>query len=65
MVRVLGEENQVLGESEPLVSTVSDGKVQWLDDSALDLIKTKRARLQFVFENATLYSFSLKAHEEN
>lgn len=65
VVRVLGEENQVLAESETLTSTVSDADVQWLDNNALDAIKTKRARLEFVFQEATVYSFSLKTRDED
>ena len=64
VVRVLGEEKQVLGESQPLASTVSDAEVRWLDDSALDAIRTRRARLQFAFQEATVFSFSLAAGEE-
>ena len=63
VVRVLGEEKQVLAESEPLASTVSDADVRWLDDRALEPIKTKRARLQFAFQAATVYSFSLEARD--
>ena len=58
VVRVLGDEEQVLAESQPLASTVSDAEVRWHDDSALDAIKTKRARLQFAFQEATVFSFS-------
>ncbi len=65
VVRVLGEANQVLAESEPLTSTVSDADVRWLDDNALDGIRAKRARLQFAFHEATVYSFSLKAPESS
>jgi hypothetical protein len=65
VVRVLGEEKQVLAESEPLASTVSDADVRWLDDNALGAIGPKRARLQFAFQEATVYSFSLKAREED
>lgn len=65
VVRVLGEEKQVLAESEPLTSTVSDADVRWLGDNALGGIRTKRARLQFAFQEATVYSFSLKAREED
>ena len=59
VVRVLGEEKQVLAESHPLASKVSDAQVRWLDDSALDAIRTGRARLQFAFQEATVFSFSL------
>ena len=65
VVRVLGEEKQVLAESQPMASTVSDADVRWLDDSALDAIESKRARLQFAFREATVYSFALKAREED
>ena len=65
VVRVLGEEKQLLAESQPLAGTVSDSDVRWLDDSALDAIKTQRARLQFTFQEATVYSFSVKAREED
>ena len=58
-MRVLGEEKQVLAESHPLASKVSDAQVRWLDDSALDAIRTGRARLQFAFQEATVFSFSL------
>ena len=60
VVRVLGAQTKVLAESEPLAGTVSDADVRWLDASALDAIKTKLARLQFRFQDATVYSFSLK-----
>lgn len=59
LVRVLGEEKQVLAESEPLTTTVTDGVVRWLDDSALNATETPKARLQFAFQAATVYSFSL------
>ena len=62
-VRVLGEENQVLAESDPLTSTVSDADIRWLDDTALDAVRAKRARLQFAFQKATVYSFSLESHQ--
>lgn len=59
VVRVLGEGKRVLAESKPLVSTVSDTEVQWLSGGPLDSIATKQAQLQFVFQKATLYSFSI------
>ena len=49
----------MLAESQPLASTVSDADVRWQDDSALDAIKTRQARLQFAFQEATVFSFSL------
>ena len=62
-VRVLGDGNQVLAQSQPITSTVSDTQVRWLDDSALDTIRTKPARLQFVFRKATVYSFLLPCNK--
>ena len=59
VVRILGAENQVLAESHPLASTVSDAQVRWLDDSALEAIGSGPARLQFAFHEATVFSFSL------
>ena len=59
VVRVLGEEKQVLAESQSLAGTVSDADVRWLDDSAPDAIRSGRARLQFAFQEATVFSFSL------
>ena len=64
VVRVLGEEKQVLAESEPLTGTVSEAEVRWRDESALDAIKTKPARLQIAFKEATVYSFSLRPTEK-
>ena len=65
VVRVLDEGEKVIAESVPLTSTVSDAEVQWLDDSALDAIGAEPARLQFAFQNATVYSFSMKAIDED
>ena len=59
VVRVLGDEDRVLAESEPLLSTGSDVDVRWLDDRALDGIAATPGRLQFAFQNAIVYSFSL------
>ena len=59
VVRVLGGERNVLAESEPLTNTVSDTDVQWLDASALDVSQREEKRLQFAFQEATVYSFSV------
>ena len=56
VVRIVDDEQQVLGESEPIAATVSDGVVQWRDDSTPNG-NTKGARLQFAFQDATVYSF--------
>ena len=63
VVRVLGEESQVLAESHPLAGAVSDAEVRWRDDGDLDAIGTRRARLQFAFRGATVYSFLLNRPE--
>lgn len=60
VVRVLGDGGEVLAESEPLTTRVSDAEVRWLDESVLNAIPS-RSRLQFVFQDATVYSFSLFA----
>ena len=60
VVRVLGSEQQeVLAESEPLTTTVTDAVVRWRDDTALDAVTAESVRLQFEFHDATVYSFSL------
>ena len=58
-VRVLDGNQQVLAESEPLTNTVSDAVVQWVDDKALNAAIFRRARFQFAFQDATVYSFSV------
>ena len=57
IVRAVGKDRLVLAESEPLVTSGSDVLVRWRDDSARSEVRT--ARLQFAFERATVYSFSL------
>ena len=59
VVRVLGNDQLVLAESEPLSGNISDAKVSWRDESALSKISPNGARLQFAFKEATVYSFSL------
>ena len=58
VVRVLNGDRQVVAESEPLTTTVSDAVVPWRDDRALDTSDIETARLQFAFQDATVYSFS-------
>lgn len=58
VVRVLGQGPRVLAESEPLMTTGTDTLVRWRDGGAPTAPETGRARLQFVFERATVYSFS-------
>jgi hypothetical protein len=59
VVRVVGEDNQLLAESEPLTESATGEGVQWLDAGALDALNMRPARLQFEFQQATVYSFSL------
>ena len=58
VVRVLGPDEQVLAASRPLVHTVSDGIVGWLDDRT-PIATEAEYRLQFTFRKATVYSFSM------
>ena len=64
VVRVLGDDKQVVAESEPLTGAVSDEEIRWTDGSALNAVKTKPARLQFAFKDATVYSFTLEDRGE-
>ncbi|MGI9234569.1 MAG: hypothetical protein ACR2RD_13115 [Woeseiaceae bacterium] len=57
VVRVLDASKQVVAESEPLTDSVTDAGVRWRDDSALGALES--AQLQFAFNKATVYSFSL------
>ena len=57
VVRALGEDRLVVAESEPLMTGESDALVQWRGDGAAGEVRA--ARLQFAFERATVYSFSL------
>ena len=59
VVRALGEDRCVQAESGPLRTTGSDTLVRWRDSGAWAGSDSGRARLQFAFERATLYSFSL------
>ena len=58
VVRVLGDGRDVLAESEPLVTTGSDTLVRWRGGSSPAAPETGRARLQFAFESAVVYSCS-------
>ena len=59
VVRVVGEDNQLLAESEPLTESATDEEIKWLEAVALDALNMRPARLQFEFKQATVYSFSL------
>lgn len=59
VARAVGENRQVLAESEPLSTTGTDAHVQWLHASPRAKSERAMAQLQFVFQRATVYSFSL------
>ena len=59
VVRALGEDRVVLAESEPLMARESDVLVRWRDEGIHATSEARTARLQFAFERATVYSFSL------
>ena len=59
IVRVIGRDRRVLAESEPLMTNGSDTLVRWRDDGGGAASETGRGRLQFAFERATVYSFSV------
>ena len=56
-VRALDGSGQVIVESEAITASVTDAEVQWKDASALEEIES--ARLQFTFNDATVYSLVL------
>lgn len=59
VVRVLDGERKVLAASKPLATSVSDAVVQWPAADAPVATKTRTARFQFAFRDATVYSFSV------
>ena len=59
VVRALSEERQVLAESEPLTSSVTDAEVRWRDSTKLIAVKRDAIQIQFAFRRATIYSFSM------
>ena len=59
VVRALSNDGSVIAESAPIAGTVTDADVRWQDDRALDANKGQPARLQFAFEEATVYSFNM------
>ncbi|MEL7185909.1 MAG: hypothetical protein AAFN50_05665, partial [Pseudomonadota bacterium] len=57
IVQILGVSDQVLAESEPLTSAVTDRVVNWGDTSKLGELGGAPARLKFMMKDATVYSF--------
>lgn len=65
VVRILNKDQQVLTESEPLSSTVTDKEISWRNHSLLAAMNQEPVQLQFVFRRATIYSFSLKSRGDD
>jgi hypothetical protein len=59
VVRALDDSQRVIAESEAMTSTVSDAEIVWRDASELTKVAANGARLQFLFRNATVYSFTM------
>ncbi len=59
IVRVLDDTQRVIVESEKLTATVSDEEIHWLKDPLRSSDNDQLLRLQFMFRNATAYSFTL------
>jgi len=57
-VSLLDERNELLAESERLNGNLSDEKISWLDGVSFDKLDKKSIRIQFEFQDATIYSFS-------
>ena len=59
IVRVLDDSQRVIAESEAMTSSVSDAEIVWRDASELTKVGANGARLQFFFNNSTVYSFTM------
>ena len=59
VIRALDDSEHVIAESEVMTSSVSDGEVKWQAASELTKLATNWTRLQFLFRNATVYSFTV------
>lgn len=57
-VRIFDEENTLLAESRRLGRSVTDKALSWQDRFSFERLGQKAGRLQFEFQNATVYSFS-------
>ena len=58
-VSVFDERNELLAQSEPLKGSLSDEKVVWRVGFSFDEFGEKKIQIQFEFQLATIYSFSL------
>jgi hypothetical protein len=59
VVRALDDAERVIAESEAMTSSATDAEIVWRDASELTKIAANGARLQFVFRDATVYSFTV------
>ena len=59
VIRALDDSEHVIAESEVMTSLVSDGEVKWHAASELTKLATNWTRQQFLFRNATVYSFTV------
>jgi hypothetical protein len=61
-VKVFGDRDKLLVESELLYGNMTDKKVTWQNGFSFDQLGKRSAQLQFEFQGATIYSFSF--HEK-
>jgi hypothetical protein len=57
-VKVFGDRDELLAESESLHGNMTDQQVTWQNGFSLDQLGKRSAQLQFEFQGATIYSFS-------
>lgn len=57
-VKVIGDRDELLAESELLYGNITDQQVTWQNGFSLDQLGKHSAQLQFEFQGATIYSFS-------
>jgi hypothetical protein len=58
-VSVVTKRGKILAESHPMKGSLSDNEVSWRDGFSLKELKKKSAKIQFEFQDATIFSFSL------
>lgn len=59
VIRALDDSEQVIAESQAMTMAVSDAEIKWRDAGELTTLPANGAQLQFLFRNATVYSFKL------
>ena len=55
MVRLLDDDRSIVCESQVITQSVTDEPIIW--QTKMDAHDSKNGRLQFIFRNATIYSF--------